>query len=95
MDRKPAVLEHLLQIRQHSLADSGNFQHFFRLADQVGNLLRHGFNRLGCIAIGTDAEGILPVNFQQVGGFVEDARDGLVVHVLHVKIKQDWSEEKD
>jgi hypothetical protein len=39
------------------------------------------------VAIGADAEGILPVDFEQVGSLVEDVRDSLVIHAL--KDKQD------
>jgi hypothetical protein len=58
----------------------GIASNFLRIADQVCDLLREGFDGLGGVAVGTDAEGILPVDFEQVGGFVEDAGDGLVVH---------------
>jgi hypothetical protein len=77
---KPALFEHFLQVQEHSLADTGDCENFLRIADQVCDLLREGFDGLGRVAVGTDAEGILPVDFEQVGGFVEDAGDGLVVH---------------
>jgi hypothetical protein len=32
------------------------------------------------VAVGADAEGILAVDFEQVGGFVENRGDGFVVH---------------
>src|SRR5713226_1427467 len=82
-----AVLEHLLQVLQHAFADAGNFEHLLGLVDQLSNLLRQLFNGLGGVAVGTDAERILAVDFEQVGGFVKNARDGLVVHA-EVKIKQ-------
>ena len=37
------------------------------------------------ISIGADAEGILSVDLEQVGGFEEDVGDGLVVHELKDK----------
>jgi len=35
---------------------------------------------LGGIAVGADAERICCVNFEQIGGFIEDRGDGFVVH---------------
>ena len=46
----------------------------------VGDLLRVILDGLRGVAVGADAEGILPVDFEQVGGFVENVGDGLVVH---------------
>jgi hypothetical protein len=40
---------------------------------------------LGSVAIGADAERILTVDFQQVGGFVKDVGDRLVVHGIEIK----------
>src|SRR5262250_1545967 len=65
---------------EHALADSWDFQNFLRLANDFGNLLRQTFNGFGSIAIRPDAERILPIDFHQVGGFVQDAHDGFVVH---------------
>jgi hypothetical protein len=33
------------------------------------------------VAVGTDAERVLAVDLEQVGGFIETVGDGLVVHV--------------
>src|ERR1035437_1060064 len=41
------------------------------------------------VAVRADTERVLPINFEQVGSFVENVGDGLVVHRL--KIKQDWT----
>ncbi len=81
MQRKFSFLEHFLHVHQHAFADSRDRENFLRFVDQVGNLLRLSFNRFGGIAVGADAEGILAVNFKQVGSFVKDAGDGFVVHV--------------
>ncbi len=37
------------------------------------------------VAIGAHAEGILAVDFEQIGGFVEKAGDGFVVHEKGVR----------
>ncbi len=44
---------------------------------ELGGLLLDG---LGGAAVGADAEGVLAVDFEQGGGFVEEAGDGDVVH---------------
>ena len=75
-----AFFEHLLQVQQHAFADAGDCEHLLGLVDQVGDLLRLGFDGLGGIAVGAHAEGILAVDFEQVGSFVENAGDGFVVH---------------
>ena len=74
-------LKHLLHVQQHALADAGNGQHFLGFADQVGDLLRLRFNGFGGVAVRADAERILAVDFEQVGGFIENAGNGFVVHV--------------
>ena len=80
MQRKLPLLEHFLQVQQHAFADAGDGKNFLGFVDQVGDLLGLSFNGFGGVAVGADAEGILAVDFQQVGGFVENAGDGLVVH---------------
>jgi hypothetical protein len=83
-----AFLEQLLQVDQHAFADAGDGQHLLGFGDDVFDLLGKVFDGLGGVAVGADAEGILAVDFEQVGGLVENRGDGFVVHVL--KIKQDW-----
>ena len=80
VQREASFFEHFLQVQQHSLADAGDGEDLLGFADQVGNLLRLGFDGFGGVAVGADAEGILAVDFEQVGSFVEDAGDGFVVH---------------
>ena len=53
---------------------------FLGSSNDVGDLLRQGFDGFGGVAIRADAERVLAVDFQQVGGFEENARDGFVVH---------------
>ena len=81
VQRELSFLKQLLHVLQHALADPGDGQNLFRLTDQVCNLLWLGFNGFGSIAIRADAEGILTINLKQVGGFVENAGDCLVVHL--------------
>ena len=42
------------------------------------------FDGLRGIAVGANAERILPINFQQVGRLVEDVGDRLVIHMLKI-----------
>ena len=55
-------------------------QHLLGLADDVGNLLGLSFDGFGGVAVGANAERVSAVDLEQVGGFVENAGDGLVVH---------------
>ena len=80
VDLDVALLKKVLQVGEHAFADAGDGEQLFGLGDQVGDLLRHGLDGLGGVAVGADAEGILAVDFEQVGGLVEDAGDGLVIH---------------
>ncbi len=80
MDLDCALLKKMLQVGEHALADAGDCQQLFGFGDQIGNLLGQRLDRLGGIAVGTNAEGILAVDFEQVGGFVENSSDGFVVH---------------
>ena len=77
---KFALFEHFLQVGQHAFADAGDGENFLGFVDDVGDLLGLGFDGFGGVAIRADAEGISAVDFEQVGGFVEDAGDGFVVH---------------
>ena len=70
----------MLQVGEHAFADAGYCEQLLRLVNQVGDLLRQRLDRLGGIAIGTNAKGILAVDFEQVGGLVENSGDGFVVH---------------
>ena len=57
-----------------------NGQDLFGLADDVRDLLGLSFDGFGGVAVGADAERVSAVDFEQVGSFVENAGDGLVVH---------------
>ncbi len=80
MRPKLAAPAQLLDVGRHTLADAGNLQQLLGLVDQPRDLLRQSFERLGGAAIGADAEGVVAVDLHQIGGFVEDVGDGLVVH---------------
>ena len=75
-----AIFEEHLQIGQHALADALDCEKFFRLRDQVGNLLRQRLDGFGGVAIGAHAKRVLPVDLEQIGSFVEKSGDGFVVH---------------
>ena len=49
--------------------------------------MRQVFDGLGCVAVRTDAEGILAVDLEHVGGFVKDAGNRLIVHELKSKLR--------
>ncbi len=80
MNSELAGLEELLEVGEHALANAWNGEDLFRLGHDVFNLLGMVLDGLGGVAIGTDAERVLPIDFQQVGGFEKDVGDRLVVH---------------
>src|SRR5579871_1850429 len=80
LDGKRARVKQFLQVDEHSLADTRNGQHFFRVGNQVLDLVRKVLDGLGSVAVGTNAKRILRVDFQQIGGFVENVGDRLIVH---------------
>ena len=80
LHRESAVFEQFLQVDQHAFADAGDGEHFLRFGDDVFDLLGVILDGLSGVAVGADAERILAVDFEQVGGFVEDVGDGFVVH---------------
>ena len=57
-------------------------------AMSVFDLLRMVLDRLRGVAVGADAEGILAVDFEQVGGLVENVGDGLVVHGRGIRVNK-------
>ena len=74
----PGLVE-ILQVRAHALADAGNFEQLLGFGNQRPDGLVERFDGFGGAAIGADAEGIVAVDLHQVGGFVQDGGDGLVV----------------
>ena len=82
MQRELALPEHFLQVDHHAFADASDGEHLFRLADEIRDLLRLSFNGFGGIAVRANAERIRSIDLEQVGGFVENAGDGLVVHAM-------------
>ncbi len=83
-----AGVEQFLQVRQHAFADAGNGEHLLGISDDVFDLVRVILDGLRRVAIGTDAEGILAVDLEQVGGLVEDVGDGLVIHGEEIRLNQ-------
>src|SRR5215467_11510235 len=80
MNRQAAILEELLQVEQHSFANPRNLENSLGLGDEVRNALRKIFDCLSSVAIRTNAERVLPIDLKQVGGFIQQVGDGLVVH---------------
>ena len=77
--RKLAFAAQLLNIRRHSFTDTGNPQQLFRFIQQFRNLLRMSLQGFRRPTIGTDAERVVAIDLHQVGGFVEDVSDSLIV----------------
>ena len=75
-----AAAAQLLDVGRHALADAGNLQQLLGFVDQCRDLLRQSFDGLGGAAIGADAERVVAVDLHEIGGFVKDVGDGLVVH---------------
>ena len=63
LHRQLAVVEQFLQVLEHPLSNAWNGQHLLGFTDNFLDLLRVVFDGLGGIAIGTDPERVLPVNF--------------------------------
>ena len=78
MQPQLAFAAKLLDVRRHSLADAGNLQQLLGLVEQSGDLFVMRFQRLGGATIGANAKRVVAVDLHQVGGFVEDLRDGLI-----------------
>ena len=95
LSSKFARTEQLLELVEHTLADTGNGEHLLGIVDDVSDLLRVVLDCLGRVSVGADAEGILPVDFQQVGGFKENIGYGLVVHSLQDKQREGWGARAD
>src|ERR1700733_4330439 len=74
-----AVAEKFLQVPEHAFADAGNRENLFGIDEKCLDGLRAVLDRLGGVAVGADAERILPIDFEQVGGFIKNVGDGLVV----------------
>src|SRR5258706_489478 len=71
--------EQLLKVCQHAFANARHREKVLGFLNQFGNLLRQCLDG-GCgIAIGSDAERILGVDLEQIGGFVQNTGDGLVI----------------
>ncbi len=84
LDGELAAFEKLLEVVQHSLADAGNSQNLLGIGDQILDLLRVIFNRLRRVAVGANAERVLPIDFEQIRRFIKNVGDGLVVHRLKI-----------
>ena len=78
------MLKSSCRLVEHPLADAGNGEHLLGIADDVLDLMRVAFDGLRGIAVGANAERILPVDFEQVGGLVENVGDRLVIHMLKI-----------
>src|ERR1019366_8350054 len=88
---KLAAAAQLLDVGSHTFADARNLQQLLGLVDQPRNLLRQSFDDLGGATIGTNAERVVAVDLHQIGGFVKDVGDGLVVHARYPREIVTWS----
>src|ERR1700741_1731955 len=88
VDREAPALKNLLKVGQHALANAGNSQDFFGVGNQVSDTLRKVLDGLSGIAVRADAEGILAIDFEQVGSLVKQVRDRLVVHDKETRLNK-------
>ncbi len=93
VQREAAFFEQFLQIVQHAFTDSGNGEHFLGIRDEVAHALRDILDGLGRVAVRTNAERVLAVDFEKVGGLVKQVGDGFVIHGKK-QIKQDVAQEE-
>jgi hypothetical protein len=84
LNRKLAGVEQFLQVVEHSFPDTRNCQNLLGIANDPLDLLRMILDGLGGVAVGTNAEGILPIDFKQVGSLVKDVGDGFIVHRVKI-----------
>ena len=75
--------DEVADVEGHGLADAGDGEEGFGVGfgggegGQLGGLLLDGF---GGAAVGADAEDVGTIDFEQGGGFVEEAGEGEVIH---------------
>ena len=85
MDSDASLFEKFLEVYQHSLTDAGNLQHLLGFADDVFYGLGMVFDGLGGVAIRPDTKRVLSVDFEHIGGFVENAGNCFIVHGIEIK----------
>lgn len=74
-----AALEHLADLACQVLADAGQFVEVATLCGPLAHLLRPGGKRACRVAVGTYAERIGLLQFEQIGDLLERGGDGGVV----------------
>lgn len=84
------LLENLLEILEHTFADTGDGEDFLGFGDDVGDLLGIAFNGVGGVAVGSDTKGVVAIDFHEIGSFVEDSGDAFVVDesIVHAKFPE-------
>jgi hypothetical protein len=78
--RNGAGGEEGLNVGNHTFADAGDSEQLFGIIGEGGQLGGLLLDSLGGSAVGADAEGVSCVNFEEGGGFVEQAGDRNIVH---------------
>src|SRR5208282_1646482 len=81
-DPKFAAAAQVLNVRRHAFADAGNLEKPLRLIEQGRDLFWSSFESFSRAAIGANAERVVAVDLHQIGGFVKDVGDGLIVHAI-------------
>ena len=74
-----AFFENFLKVHAHSLADAGNGEQRFLVADDVSDGLSQAFDGLGRAPVRADAKRIVALDLHQVGGLVKDVGEGFVI----------------
>ena len=69
-----------LDVRKHAFANAGDGEELFGVVCDGGELGGLLLDCLGGAAVGADAEGVGGVDFEERGGFVEEAGDRDIVH---------------
>ena len=70
-----AGLQDFVDLLGQALADAGEFLKVLAGGRQVGQALGHVAHGPRCVTVGADAEGVLALDFQDVGDLVEDGGD--------------------
>src|SRR5947209_11109030 len=90
METHLAGVEDVSQVGEHALTATWDREDRLLIVLQLFERLRMSLHRFRGATIGTDAEGVLARDLEQVCGLVEDGGDGAVVH-LNIVAETGWS----
>jgi hypothetical protein len=75
-----ALAKEFLQVQEHPFTNARDGENLLGFADEISDLLAQIFDGLRGIAVRADSERVRAIDFQQVGGVIEDRGDGFIVH---------------